>query len=256
MSELLEARDVSVRVAGRELVRGLSVRVEPGQVWAIVGRNGAGKTLLLETLAGIRPPSHGEVHLLGEPLKRVGARRAARNRAYLPQALPEAFPGRVLDIVMLGRHAHMPAWGWESVTERTAARAALAAVDAEHLAARDARGLSGGEAQRVAIATALMQDAPVMLLDEPLAHLDLHHRIEVLEHIQALVRSRSSAVVLSMHELDLAARFATHAMIFETEGTVRCGAADEVLTEDAVSRALLHPLRRMRLAHHTVFVPA
>lgn len=255
MSALLEARGLAIGAGGRMLVRELSWQVHPGEVWAMLGANGAGKTLLLETVVGLRPAASGEVRLAGRPLAQWTAREAARQRAYLPQAVHDAFAASALDVVMLGRHPYLSRWSWEGEDERRTALAALEAVDMREMARRDVTTLSGGERQRVAIAGLLVQDAPLLLLDEPVAHLDLHHQLSILAHLAALAAGRRRAVVFSVHDLNLAARFATHAMLYGDDGRVDCGPAEAVMSDAALSRAFRYPVERARVAGRTVFVP-
>jgi len=229
--------------------------VRPGEVWAVLGANGAGKTLFLHTLAGLRAPARGRIELAGRPLAQCPALEAAKLRAFLPQALHDAFSASVLDVVLLGRHPHMSRWGWEGEAERRLAHAALRAVEMETLAERDVTTLSGGERQRVAIAALLVQDSPLLLLDEPVAHLDLHHQVAILGHLAELAAASRKAVVLSVHDLNLAARFATHAMLYRGDGRVDLGPIEAVMSDEALSSAFRYPVDRTQVRGRTVFLP-
>ncbi|MEO7744231.1 MAG: ABC transporter ATP-binding protein [Usitatibacter sp.] len=255
MSAAIEARGLAIHVGGRTLVQQLSLQVRPGELWAVLGANGAGKTLLLDTLAGLRPASRGSIDLAGRPLPQWPALEIAKRRAFLPQAVHDAFSASVLDVVLLGRHPHMSRWGWEGEAERRMAVAALQAVEMDGLAARDVVTLSGGERRRVAIAALLVQDAPLALLDEPVAHLDLHHQIAILERLAALVREQGKAVMLSVHDLNLAARFATHALLFRGDGRVDLGPLEAVMSDAALSSAFRYPVARATLGGRSVFLP-
>lgn len=255
-SPLLEIRELSLTAGKRVLVDRLSLRVHAGDVWAIVGPNGAGKTMLLNAVAGLRPPARGMVLLAGEDVRGMDVRVVARQRAYLPQALHDAFSATVLDVVMLGRHPYMSRWTWEGERERASAMEALRTVDLADLASRDVMTLSGGERQRVGIAGLLLQEAPLLLLDEPVAHLDLHHQVSILAYLSGLVRQRRRAIVFSVHDLNLAARFATHVMLYRGDGCVECGPVDEILTEEAISKAFRYPVQQARFAGRTVFIPS
>ncbi len=136
------------------------------------------------------------------------------------------------------------------------ALAALEAVDLAGMAERDVTTLSGGERQRVAIAALLVQEAPLLLLDEPVAHLDLHHQITILEHLAALAATRERAVVFSVHDLNLASRFATHAMLYREDGAIDRGPIAEVMNIDALSDAFRYPVTQVRVGARTVFVPS
>jgi iron complex transport system ATP-binding protein len=131
----------------------------------------------------------------------------------------------------------------------------LQAVDLAGFERRDVLTLSGGERQRVALAALLAQDAPLLLLDEPVSHLDLHHQIMVLAHLDGLARNRGKGVLFTVHDLNLAARFATHALLLTPEGTVRQGPIDEVLDEAALWCAFSHRVARIEAAGRTLFVP-
>ena len=145
----------------------------------------------------------------------------------------------VADAVVMGRHPHLSRWAWEGDDEAAHANRALADVGLEALARRDVTTLSGGERQRVAIATLLAQDAPLMLLDEPIAHLDLRYQLRVLDHLAELGR-RDRGIVLSIHDLTLARRCATHALLLHGDGRADVGRVEDVMTDDG-------PLRRVRV---------
>lgn len=253
MNTLLETRGLTLRAGARTLVAGLSFSVAPGEVWVVLGPNGSGKTTLLHTLAGLRAPDAGEVRLSGKPIAAWRADEAACQRGLLPQALHDAFSASALDIVLMGRHPHLSRWAWEDERDRAVAQAALAAVDLATIADRDVTLLSGGERQRVGIAALLAQDPLLLLLDEPVAHLDLHHQIIVLRHLRELVAAFGKAIVLSIHDLNLARRFATHALVLGGEVPVQ-GAVDEAMNEATLSAAFRHPVARRKLDDRVVFV--
>ncbi|WP_309639367.1 ABC transporter ATP-binding protein [Methylibium sp.] len=254
-SPLLSSQALSLRVGGRTLIERLSLRVQPGQLWCVIGANGSGKTSLLHALAGLLEPDAGSVRLYGRPLASWKPADAACLRGLLPQRLHDAFSASVLDLVLMGRHPHLARWAWEDDADREIALAALRTVDMQALAARDVTTLSGGERQRVGIAALLAQDPLLLLLDEPLAHLDLRHQIMVLDHLGALVRGSGKAVLMSIHDLNLARRFATHALVRGGAGP-RLGGVDEVMDEATLSAAFGHPVRRVHAGGHWLFVAA
>jgi len=252
---LLEANDLSLRVATRTLVHDLDFRVQPGELWCVLGRNGAGKTTLLHTLMGLREAQGGAVRLAGKNLAAWTPAEAALQRGFLPQSFHDAFSSSVLDCVMIGRHPHLSRWQWEDEGDREVALAALALVDLTGFGGRDVLTLSGGERQRVALAALFAQDAPLLLLDEPVSHLDLHHQLMVLEHLRLLARERSRGVLFTVHDLNLAARFASHALLLTPQGAVRSGAIAAVMAEDDLSAAFGHRVARIEAAGRTLFVP-
>ncbi|MEO8296519.1 MAG: ABC transporter ATP-binding protein [Burkholderiales bacterium] len=240
---LLRTTQLTVKVGERVLVAALDLVVQPGQFWCLLGPNGAGKTLLLHTLAGARAPGQGAVAVAGRALAEWPPAALARQRGLLPQQLHDAFSASVLDVVLQGRHPHLARWAWEGEAEQALARQALARVGLAGFEARDVLTLSGGERQRVALATLLVQDPPLVLLDEPLAHLDLAHQLEVAALLAAEVHERGRAVVMSVHDLSLAQRVGTHALLLG-QGEAWAGPIDAVMREDTLSRVFAHALQR------------
>ncbi|MCA6215675.1 ABC transporter ATP-binding protein [Ideonella sp. B7] len=260
---LLAAQGLGVQVPGargeapRWLLRGLTLAVQPGQCWALLGRNGAGKTQLLHTLAGARAPAVGTLAVAGQPLAAWPLGALACWRGYVPQQVVDAFPAPVLDVVLQGRHPHLSRWHWEGETDEALARAALARVGLAGWEARDVTTLSGGERQRVALATLLTQDPPLALLDEPLAHLDLAQQLRMLDLLGEDVRSGRRALIVSIHDLSLAQRVATHALLLDGQGgPALAGPVAEVMREDTLSAAFDHPLRRREMDGHIWWLPA
>jgi iron complex transport system ATP-binding protein len=231
----LACTQLTVEVTGRTLVRDLELAVPGGTVIAVLGRNGAGKTLTLHTLAGLRAPARGSVLLDGEPLASWPRRALARRLGLLTQTTEDPFPSTVLDSVLVGRHPHIDFWRWESAADRTIARAALAAVALEDLGDRDVDTLSGGERRRVALAALLAQNPDVFLLDEPINHLDPHHQLDVLK----LLREKAHAgrtVMMSLHDAGLAARFSDHVLLLFGNGEWLSGPTAEVLTPATMTK--------------------
>jgi len=250
---MLSCQALDVEVAGRCLVEALSFQVRPGRFVAMLGRNGAGKTLTLHTLAGLRAASRGTVTLDARPLEGWTALERARRLALLPQATEDPFPVTVLDTVLIGRHPHIGFWSWESGRDVEIARAQLAAVGLDDLGGRVVDSLSGGERRRLAVATLLAQDAPVCLLDEPTNHLDPQHQLAVLQ----LFRGRADAggaILASLHDATLAARFADDVLLLDGDGGWSFGPSGEVLTADALSALYHSPVHEVAWRDRRLFV--
>ncbi|MFL9927905.1 ABC transporter ATP-binding protein [Paraburkholderia sp. RL18-103-BIB-C] len=252
----LSAQHLTLRAGARTLLDAFTHTFYAGEIWCVAGPNGAGKTTLLSTLAGLLRPAAGHVELDGVRVSDWRALPLAQRRALMPQSAPDAFSASVLDIVLLNRFPHLSGWGWERTADRAAAHAALDLLGLAAFAARDVLSLSGGERQRVALAAVLCQDTPLLLLDEPLSHLDLHHQIDCLEALAAWTREPGRTVMFSCHDLNLARRFATHALLLDGEGGAYAGAVHDVLTPTLTSRAFGYPLILIRDGEHEALIPA
>lgn len=242
---VLGTEGLAVQVAHRSLVQALNLRVQAGEFWCLLGPNGAGKTLLLQTLAGARPPSAGMVKVAGRALADWPPVELARWRGHAPQQVHDAFSQPVLAVVLQGRHPHLSRWQWEGDDDLALAHSALARVGLAGFESRDVITLSGGERQRVVLATLLVQQAPLLLLDEPLAHLDLAQQLQVLDLLTDEVVRHRRAVLMSVHDLSLAQRVASHVLLLAGDGQALMGPVAEVMTEASLSAAFGHPMHRV-----------
>lgn len=251
----LVAERLSVHIGTVAVCRQLDLCIDSGQCWGILGRNGTGKTTLLHTLAGLRRPAAGRVTLDGCDLRYLPRRSAARRIGLLPQEHTDAFPASVLETALIGRHPHLGPLQWEGSRDCRLAREALQRVGLEAMAAREVTTLSGGERRRLGIATLLTQDPELLLLDEPTNHLDLHQQIHVLDLLRQKARRAGAALLIVMHDLNLAARYCDHFLLLFGAGKALQGTASEVLTQAALERLYGHPLHRLQAAHGPVWVP-
>jgi iron complex transport system ATP-binding protein len=224
----IDCRGLTLRAGERLLVDALDLRVEAGSRWVVLGPNGAGKSTLLATLAGARRPDAGAVLLDGRPIDGWDVQALAARRALLPDGWLDPFAATVLDTVLTARYR---LGGADEHGERIA-RDWLGRFDCAALPLRDVRSLSRGERQRVAIATALTQQAPLLLLDEPIAHQDPRHQALVVDALAQLDRH---TLIASLHDLNAAARLATHALLLTGRGEWTAGSAGEVLTAGRLS---------------------
>ncbi|HJV85517.1 MAG TPA: ABC transporter ATP-binding protein [Noviherbaspirillum sp.] len=247
--------DLSLRVGERRLVQSLDWQIEAGQCWCVIGRNGAGKSTLLRTLAGLRQPDGGSIHIADRALQDWHLSELARQRAYLAQGRNDAFGYRAIETVLAARHPYQSDRYWDSASDANAARAALRALDVAHLAERDVRTLSGGERQRVAIAAVLAQDTPLLLLDEPASALDLAHQVSVMELLARLCRQQGKAVVMVSHDLNLAHSVCTHSLLLLNNGQWRAGPTEEVMRAQLLSECLGHPIETVRHGDRTIYIP-
>jgi iron complex transport system ATP-binding protein len=240
---VLRATSVEFGYGETPVVRGVSLDVPADGFVGIIGPNGSGKTTLLKLLAGTLRPRRGELTLDGRPLSQQSRTAMARRMAVVPQETHLAFEYSVLEVVLMGRYAHLGAFQIEGPNDIDIAKRSLAATGTEALSDREFSTLSGGEKQRVNIASALAQvsaptrradDAAVLLLDEPTAALDLQYQLEVAALLSDLHRSHAMSVVVSTHDLNFAASLCKTIVLLKDGRVLASGGVEEVLTPAAI----------------------
>jgi iron complex transport system ATP-binding protein len=234
-------QNLSISVPGRRLIEALELDVAGGELLAILGPNGVGKSLALHTLAGVRMPDDGDVFLGGEKLAGLTRQQVALSVALLPQYTEDVFPATVFDTVMIGRHPHIGRMRWESEADYDIARKALAEVDLAGFVDRDVLTLSGGERRRLAVAQVLTQSPEVFLLDEPTNHLDPQHQLDVLKIFRRLVND-GKTVLASLHDVNLAVRYADRCLLLFGDGRWKVGRTEDVLGSNELSDLYKTPM--------------
>ena len=228
---LLEAREVTVSYDHRIAVADLTLTLKPGEITAIIGPNGAGKSTLLRTLNGQIRPSSGAILLDGQPLERLNRRSISRRVAVVAQEAELRFPVTVLEFVLGGRFAWSTntGWGWETERDLQVADAVLRETEMTELSGRLMNELSGGERQRALMARALATEAPLLLLDEPTANLDLSHQATLLTLVRNRCDRSEAAALVVTHDINLAAQFADYIFLMKNGRAVYSGTPEEVL---------------------------
>jgi iron complex transport system ATP-binding protein len=231
---VLEAREISVKYGAREAVTGVSLRVTPGEITAVVGPNGAGKSTFMRALNGALKPVSGLVLLDERPLRSFARRVVGRRIAVVAQEADLRFPVTVMEFVLGGRYSWSSTgtWGWETLQDIEAAHVALRETELEEYGARLMNELSGGERQRAVLARALATEAGILLLDEPTANLDLAHQAAVLRLVRARCDRRGTASVVVTHDLNLAAQFADYVLLLKDGRALAYGPPRDVLTPE------------------------
>ncbi len=240
---ILSASAVTVRYPGtaRPAIDRVPFRLEAGELVAIVGPNGCGKTTLIRALLGTVPLDQGEVHLLGRMLRSWRGRELARTVAVVSQREETLFPLSVEETVTLGRYAHLAPLASLSERDRAIVEDSLSRADIVALRERRTDTLSGGEWQRVRVARALAQEPRLLVLDEPTTSLDVRHEMEVLELVRRLA-GQGIATVLVTHQLNLAARYADRIVLLHQGRLVADGPVADVLTGEIVTRVFDWPV--------------
>jgi len=231
---VLEARALSIGYGQRLVASGIDLALARGEVVCLLGPNGAGKTTLFKTLLGLIPAKSGEVRLGDHPIEDLSRTEMARTIAYVPQAQVMEFAYSVLDLVLMGRTAYLGPFAAPGAVDRERARAALADLGILELAEADANRISGGQRQLCLVARALAQDAPLLVMDEPTASLDLGNRLLVLDRVRRL-REQGFGIVFSTHDPDQAHELATRVAVIADGRLAAYGLPDEVLTGERLS---------------------
>lgn len=233
MTDHLSVRGLSVTLSGASILRDVSFDVARGEMVGLVGPNGSGKSTLLRCISGAQDYD-GEALIDGRNVRDWPSRPLARALAFLRQSTTIEFDFTVEQLVLLGRAPHL---GWLQAygsADRALVGEALRRVELEPMRERTAPTLSGGELQRALLAQALVQEASLLLLDEPTAHLDVHHRFEFMEIVDELSRD-GRTIITVFHDLDLAARFANRLLVLDRGRLVADGTPADVLTEQLLS---------------------
>jgi len=239
---MLKVQSLSVRYGSQPVIYDLTLELQAGEILALVGPNGAGKSTLIRTISGIHTQSQGSIQVDGKDLGRLPVMQRARYMAVVPQArgLPGSFT--VYQTVMIGRTPYLGWLGHPSQTDHRAVQSALDQTHTRELADRRVGELSGGEQQRVLLARALAQDTSILLLDEPTTHLDLQHQSNLLNLVQTLCKEKNLAVMMVLHDLNLAGLYADRVALLSAGRLEAVGAPGKVLTSAVLSQIYRVPV--------------
>lgn len=239
---MLKIQNLSVSYGPRRILHDVSFEVQSGEVLALIGPNGAGKSTLIRAISGVIPYG-GHIRTNGDDFASLSTMQRAKYIATVPQAvsLPPAYT--VWETVLLGRTPYLGFLGQPSKKDEEIARRALERVSALNFADRRVGELSGGEQQRVLLARALCQSTPIMLLDEPTAHLDLQYQVGLLELVAELAHKDHLAVLVALHDLNLAAHYADRIVLMVAGNIKAMGKAKDVLQADLIQEAYCLPVQ-------------
>lgn len=239
---LLQLDNVCAAYDAFEVLHGIDLPVPEGQMLGILGPNGSGKSTLLRVIAGLLPPSAGHIYLQGKDLSQYSARQRARFMAFVPQSVSLAFAFTVFDVVAMGRHPYVGLLGSLSKEDYEIIHQALEQTHCTDLQERAVTELSGGELQRVIIARALAQEPRILLLDEPTAHLDVHHQLDIAHLLQRLNREQNITILWVSHDINLAAEFCERLVILHEGRIFIEGKPDDVIKPAYMEQIYSRPL--------------
>lgn len=241
MALLLETQALVAGYGTSPVLRGVDFTVRAGELWAVLGPNGTGKSTLLRGVLGLLPWTRGTVRLLGRERPAWEARELARRVAWVPQTFEPAEGFSGLELVLMGRSPHLGLWGLTSERDVALARAALEELGVAYLADRSGEAMSGGERRMLLLARGLVQEPSLLLLDEPTAFLDVAHQVGALNRVRARVEAGLGAVTV-LHDVNLAAAFATHALLIREGQVLAQGPVDTVLERERLEALYGLPL--------------
>lgn len=238
---MLKTQQLGISAGQRSLITGLNWQVKRGEFWCVLGKNGAGKTSLLHTLAGAATPTQGSVLLSGQNIAALDTLTLSRRRGLLLQSYSDVFHESVFNVVAIARTPHRSGAQWDTAADTAAVRLALQCVNLEEKMNSDITQLSGGERQRVGLAALIVQSPDLLLLDEPTAHQDVAYQLKTMNLLRDLAQKH--AVIASCHDINQAARFATHVLLLG-DRQHWLGPVDEVLEAERLSQVFGCSFRR------------
>jgi len=255
----LKVKDLQLKVTDRILCESLNVEIATGETWAILGKNGAGKTTLLHTLAGLLPEqinnsSQADIRLNNESILNQSRQIIAKQLGILLQDFQDIFPASVLDTALIGRHPHLKAWQWPDNNDIAVVKDLLKQMELQDYEQRDITSLSGGERRRLGLVTLLSQQTEILLLDEPVNHLDIAHQHQLLKYLTADTFKQQHAVTMVLHDINLANQYCDHVLLMYENGKTKAGIASDLLTAENLTEVYGYPITKITDNGNSVFI--
>ena len=220
----------------KEVLRNINIKIERGKFYTILGPNGSGKTTLLRLLSKSLHMEKGDIFIDEVALTQIKPTFLAKEMAVVPQSTEIEFDFSVQDIVLMGRTPHISRFCSESAKDIEIAMNAMKCTNTWELRNKSINALSGGEKQRVVVARAIAQETGIILLDEPISHLDIHHQIEIMNQLKQLNKNKNITIIMVLHDLNIAAAYGDHMILMHDGGVYKDGTPEEVLTEDIIKK--------------------
>lgn len=249
---LYEIHDGCFKYGNITVLQNLTFQLTPGKFYGLIGPNGSGKSTLIDLLMGTRPLYSGQLTFQGKKLCRYKRRHLALHLALVPQHIFMGFEFSVYDIVLMGRHPHIPRFCHPTHRDIEIVDWALKQLDIEELKYRPVSHLSGGEKQRVIVARALAQDTAVLLLDEATSNLDIKHTLGILRVLRGKVRNGEKTIIAAIHDLNFAAAFCDELLVLHNSNLYALGAVRDVLTADLLQRVFSVSGKVIQTPHHPI----
>ncbi len=251
---LLQTEALSIKVADKIIGDSFNMTLFPGEMCAILGKNGVGKTTLLHTLAGLRPANAGHVLLQQQNLAQLSRRHIAQQLGILLQQSQDTFPSSVLETALHGRAPHYTLFGKASPNDLAITRRALALVQLDHIEQQCVTTLSGGERRRLAIAMLLAQTPKLYLLDEPTAHLDIDQQIRLLNHFKLLAKQQNVGIIMVLHDVNLALRYCDKVLMLFDHQHHEFGDIQTLVTAQNLQALYRHSFELITAGEHCFWI--
>lgn len=235
MSEIT-IKDLLWKYGDETILDGISLEINKGKFYSILGPNGSGKTTLLKNMLKILSPEKETIYIADTDIYRINAKEMAKKVGSVPQDTSVDFDFSTLDIVLMGRTPYLKRFEVEGEKDLQLAREAMEMTDTWRFKDKSIKSLSGGERQRVIVARAIVQQTEILLLDEPISHLDIHHQVELLDTVHNLCRDRRITVGAVLHDLNMAAQYSDYLILLHGGKIVCIGTPEEVMTKEVIEK--------------------
>jgi iron complex transport system ATP-binding protein len=255
MTILLETKKLTLQITSKLICHNLDLQIRTGEIIGVLGTNGSGKTTLLKTLAGLLPIASGEIWLSQQKMSTLSQKNIAQQLGFLFQDTQDIFPQTVVEFCSGGRYPHLNYFAWENEQDKKIIEKALYVMGLENHATQNINTLSGGERRRLAIATLLTQTPEIYLLDEPTNHLDLYFQIKVLNHFKMLAKQNSVSILMSLHDINLAAYYCDRVLILCGDGTFLLGDPVHVISKENLERIYQCPFELIASGTKKAWIP-
>lgn len=232
----IKINNLSCTIGNDEILHNINLIIEKNKFYSIIGPNGSGKTTLLKNISKTLEPPKNTIFIDGKDLRDLRANHLAKEMAYVPQNTQINFDFSVMDIVLMGRTPYLKRFQSESSHDIETAKKAMDLTNIWHLRDKNINNISGGERQRVIIARAMVQQTKILLLDEPISNLDIHHQVNILDTIKTLNLEKNITVIAVLHDLNMAAEYSDYLILLH-QGKIQAeGRPESVLTEDNIKK--------------------
>jgi iron complex transport system ATP-binding protein len=252
----LKINNIDLEIGNRILCKQLNLIVSTGQFWAVIGKNGVGKTTLLKAICNLYPLKNGVITIKNNDIKSSDTKDLARYIGLMQQDYEYFFPCTVIEAVLMSRYPYLSSWQFETTEDHQVARHCLQMTKLEHLQNRQVKTLSGGEKRRLHLAMLMSQSPDFFLLDEPTNHLDLSTQMQFMELLKSHFNKNNKAGIMVSHDINLVSRYCDHVLLLFDEGQWMSGSVDNIMNEKNLSQLLDYPIMQTQINQHRHFVPA